>query len=105
MARQDPSKQAEAEDLKNLCFVILDFFGSLDSAFASTFGESARQSIEAAAEQGHVGALRMARNDLLAMVQDLPAHQRSDLDTALRGALEIPLRDLLAKQRKEVQRI
>lgn len=64
-----------------------------------------KDAIRLAGANGNLTGLRMARNDLIAMLQAVPGRERRGLDLMLRERAGFSLDDLLAKQLARIRRI
>jgi hypothetical protein len=101
----NPDRQREAEELRELCLTLIDFLCSVEGGLDASSVAVVRDSVEKAAARRQLTGLRMAKNDLVAMIQTIPGRQRARLDSMLREHVGISLDQLLAREHAQIRRI
>src|SRR5262249_20596789 len=96
-----PEHQLELESLYRILQVFGDFADGRMRALAPAMSDALRRAYEARDLRG----LRMARGDVVAMVQSATVAQRRELDAQLRARAGVSLDELTASDVQRVDRI
>ncbi|MFL5541491.1 MAG: hypothetical protein ACJ8J0_21065 [Longimicrobiaceae bacterium] len=103
MARPvDPASRRELDELRELLLALCEFQRRvLDSPFADRMVEGVEKAYRARSLPG----LRMARNDMLSMLEGCTADQLRQLDALLRERTDTSVAELRARQLARIARI